>query len=72
MNLLKNISNIEKKLITKYCIKNANNSKYIVNDNVVSISIVYDAIKKTRKYKIFFLYIVCALKFIKLYNKIKN
>jgi CMP-N-acetylneuraminic acid synthetase len=71
MILHKNISNIERKLIIKYCIKNANNSKYVVNDNVVSIRIVYDAIKKTRKYKFFFLYIVCALKFIKLYNKIK-
>ena len=69
--LLKNITNLERKLIFAYCLKNSCNSKYIINNEIISIDVVYDAIKDTKKYKIFFMYIRCALQFIKLYKKIK-
>lgn len=72
MKALQNISDLEKKLIFTYCFKNANKLKYKINNEIISISIVYDAIKDTKKYKIFFMYIRCALQFIKLYKKIKK
>jgi hypothetical protein len=66
------ISDLDRKLIKKFCINNSNNVNYIINDEVVSIKIVYDAIKKTKKYKILFVYLICILKFIKLYRRIKK
>ena len=59
------ISDLDRKLIKKFCINNSNNINNIINDEVVSIKIVYDAIKKTKKYKILFVYLICILKFLR-------